>query len=159
MPNCVQNKAIYSILMTNCALYPSCCRYFDVLNAISIAFYTPNDMHAVFSADSSPTMRKMRPFTRFWRKLCVISVLLEIFLRLNAISFAFYTQNAMHAVFSLEACPTVCKIRPFTRFWWQTVRYIGPAGDISTFNRYFHRILHAEWYARRFQRRFKPNCV
>ena len=41
----------------------------------------------------------------------------------------------------------------------KTVRYIQPTGDISTFNRYFHRILHAEWYARSFQRRDKPNCA
>ena len=90
---------------------------FRRLNAISIAFYTPNAMHAVFSAESSPTVRKLRPFTRFWRKLCVISVLLEIFRRLNAISIAFYTPNAMHAGFSLETCPTVRKMRPYTRFW------------------------------------------
>ena len=63
----------------------------------------------------------------------------------------------MHAAFSMETCPTERKIRPFTRFWWQTVRYIGPAGDISTLKRYLHRILHAEWYARRFYRRIKPN--
>ena len=65
----------------------------------------------------------------------------------------------MHAVFSMETCPTVRKIRPFTRFWWQTVRYIGPAGDISTLERYLHRILQAQWYARRFYRRIKPNCT
>ena len=120
------------------------------LIAISIEFYTPNEMHASFLVETSPTVRKRRPYTRLWRKLCVISVLLEIFRRLNAISFAFYTPNAMHAVFSLETCPTERKIRPFTRFWWQTVRYIGPAGDISTYKRYFYCILHAECYPRRF---------
>ena len=41
----------------------------------------------------------------------------------------------------------------------KTVCYIGPAGDISTFKRYLHRILHAQWYARRFYRRIKPNCT
>ena len=41
----------------------------------------------------------------------------------------------------------------------KTVRYIGPVGDISPFNRYFHSILHAECYTRRFQRRDKPNCA
>ena len=101
----------------------------------------------------------MRQFIRFWRKLCVISVLWEIFRRLNAISIAFYTPNATHAVVSVETSPTVRKMRPCTRFWGQTVRYIGPAGDISTFKRYFHRILHAECYTRRFQRRDKPNCA
>ena len=92
-------------------------------------------------------------------KLSAISLLLEIFRRLNAISFAFYTLSAMHAIFSLESVPTVRKIRPFTRFWWQTVRYIGPAGDISTFKCYFHRILHAQWYARQFHRRNIKICT
>ena len=40
-------------------------------------------------------------------KLCVISVVLEIFRRLNAISIAFYTPNAMHAVSSVETSSTV----------------------------------------------------
>ena len=130
-----------------------------LLNAISIAFYTPNAMHANFSIESSPTVPKMRPFTRFWRKLCVISVLLEIFRRLNAISFASYTLSAMHVVFSLESGPTVRKIRPFTRFLWQTVRYIGPVGDISISKRCFHRILHAECYAGQFHLRNNQTCM
>ena len=90
---------------------------FRRLIAISIAFYTPNAMHAVFSVDTIPTVRNMRPYTRFWRKLTVISILLAIFRRLNAISIAFYAPNAMHAVFSVESSPTVPKMRPFTRFW------------------------------------------
>ena len=61
----------------------------------------------------------MRLYTRFWRKLCVISSLLEIFRRLIAISIAFYTPNAMHAVFSADSSPTVRKMRPYTRFWWK----------------------------------------
>ena len=90
---------------------------FRRLIAISIAFYTPNAMHASFIVETSPTVRKMRPFTRFWRKLCVISVLLETFQYLNAASIAFYTPNAMHAVFGVESSPSVWKIRTFTRFW------------------------------------------
>ena len=35
------------------------------LNAISIAFYTPIATHAAFSVDTIPTVRKVRPFTRF----------------------------------------------------------------------------------------------
>ena len=86
-------------------------------NAISIAFYAPNAIHAVFSVEASPTVRKMRPFTRFWRKLSVISLLLEVFRHLNAISIAFYAPNAIGAVFSVETSPTVRKLRPYTRFW------------------------------------------
>ena len=39
------------------------------------------------------------------------------------------------------------------------MRYIRPVGDISISKRCFHRILHAECYARRFKRRNKLNCV
>ena len=39
------------------------------------------------------------------------------------------------------------------------MRYIRPVRDISTFKLYFHCILHAECYTRRFQRRDKPNCA
>ena len=132
---------------------------FRRLNAISIAFHTPNDMHDNFSVETIQTVRKMRPFTRFWRKLCVVSVLLEIFVYLNAISIAFYTPSAMHAVFSVESSPTPRKMRPFTRFWRQTERYFAIVGDISTIKRYFHCISHAECYACRFYRRIKPNCA
>ena len=41
----------------------------------------------------------------------------------------------------------------------KTVGYISPVGDISAFKRYFHRILHAECYTRRFQRRDKNNSA
>ena len=132
---------------------------FRRLMAISIAFYTPNAMHASFSVETSPTVRKMRPYSRSCRKLCVISVLLGIFRRLIAISIAFYTPNAMHSSFIVETSPTVRKIRPCTRFWRQTVRYIGTARDISPFKRYFHCILHAECYTRRFQRRGNQTCM
>ena len=120
------------------------------LNAISIAFYTPNDMHAIFIFETSPTVRKMRPYIRIWRKVSVVSLLVQIFRRLNAISIAFHTPNDMHADFSVESSPTVRKMRPFTRFWRQTERYFAIVEDISTFKRYFHHILHAECYARCF---------
>ena len=114
-----------------------------------------------------------RPFKRRHKLTCVLNATIYTILRktvryirpvgicrrLNAISFAFYTPNAMHAAFSMETCPTERKLRPFTRFWWQTVRYIGPAGDISTLKRYLHRILHAEWYARQFHCRNIKICA
>ena len=86
-------------------------------NAISIAFYTPNALHASFIVETIIPVQKMRPFTWFWRKLCVTSILMEIFRRLNATSIAFYTPNAMYAAFSVLASPTVRKMRPYTRFW------------------------------------------
>ena len=75
---------------------------FRRLYAISIAVYTPNATYAVSSVETIPTVLKMRPFTPFRRKLSVISNLLQIFRRLNAISIALYTPNAMHASFIVE---------------------------------------------------------
>ena len=167
---------------------------FRRLNAASIAFNTPNAMHAVFSVETKPTVRKMRPYNRFWRNVCVIPLLLEIFRRLNATSIAFYTPNTMHASIIVETVIPMRKMRPITRFWWKlsvisllleiyrrlnaisiefytphkpncsqnatiysiltkTVRYIDSVGDISTFKRYFHCILYAERYASQFHRR------
>ena len=128
-------------------------KIFRRLKAISTAHYKPNATHSVFSVETIPTVRKMRPFTPFWRKLCVVSILLEIFRRLNATSIAFYTPNVTYAVSSVETIPTVRRMRPFKRFWRHTERYFAFVGDISTFKRYFHRILHAEYYARQFHRR------
>ena len=88
---------------------------FRRLNAISRAFYTPIATHAAFSVETIPTVRKVRPFTPFWRKLSVISILLGIFRRLNAISIAFDTPIATHAAFSVETIPTVRKVRTYTR--------------------------------------------
>ena len=90
---------------------------FARLNAISIALYMPNIMHAVFVVETSPSVRNMRTYTRHCRKGSVISLLLEIFRRLNAISIAFYTPIATHAAFSVETITSVRKVRPFTPLW------------------------------------------
>ena len=123
---------------------------FPRLIAIYIAHYTPNATYAVFSVETIRIVRKMRTFTPFWRKLSVVSLLLDIFRRLNSIFIAFYTLNAMHAVFSVESSPTVRKLRQFTRFCRQTEPCLAIVGDISTFTCYFHSILHSECYACRF---------
>ena len=134
-------------------LFHSCWRYWSDISTFTRYF------HHILLSESyvcqlhrrmKQTCAKNASICSILRKLSAISLVFDILRCLNAISIAFYTLNAMHAGFSLQTCPTVRKIRPFTRFWWQTVRYIQPIGDISTFNRYFHRILHAEWYARRF---------
>ena len=131
-------------------------RYFAIVGdispfkPISTAVYTAHATHAVFRVESSTTVRKVGPFPRFWRHTERYFALLEIFRRLNAISIALYMPNIMHAVFIVETSPTVRNMRSFTRFSQQTERYMHPVGDIPTFKRYFHRILHAECYARRF---------
>ena len=90
---------------------------FRSLDSIFIAFYSPNVVHAVYSAETSTVARKSHPFARFLRKLRVISLLLEISRRLNAIFARFYTTNAMHACSINEAGPTARKMQSFTRFW------------------------------------------
>ena len=59
-------------------------------------------MQDIFYFESGAAERKSYTFPRSWRKLSVISVLLEEFRRLNAILIAFYTPNVVHAVFSFE---------------------------------------------------------
>ena len=113
---CAKNASICSILRKLSAI-SLVLEIFRRLNAISIALYTPNDMHTVFGVERSRPVRKMRSFTQFWRKLTVISLLLEIFRRLNIIFIAFYTPIAMHAVFGVETSATVRQIWPFTPFW------------------------------------------
>ena len=108
----------------------------------------------------------MRPFTRFWRKLSVISLLLEIFRRLNAILIAFYTAIATYAVVSVETSLTVRKMRTYTRscrkrsvisvLFHSCWRYWS---DISTFTRYFHHILLSESYVCQLHRRMKQTCA
>ena len=90
---------------------------FRSLKAIFIAFYTPNVVQAVFSVETSTAARKSQPITRYWRKVFVISLLLEIFRRLNAIFAWFYATNAMHACLIVETGPTARKLQSFTRFW------------------------------------------
>ena len=123
---------------------------FRRLNSIFNAFYTPIATHAVFSVETSPTVRKMRTYTRSCRKRSVNSLLLEIFRRLHVISIAFYFPNAMYANCIVERSRPVRKMRQFTRFWRHTERYFAFVGDISPFKRYFHSILYADCYARRF---------
>ena len=132
---------------------------FRRLNAISIAFYTPIATHAAFSVDTIPTVRKVRPFTPFRRKLGVISILLEIFRRLYAISIAFYFPNAMYASCIVEWSRPARKMRQFTRLWRQTERYFAIVGDISTFIRYFHFSLHAECDVCQLHPRMKQTCA
>ena len=90
---------------------------FRSLNAILIAFYTPNVVHAVFSFETSTAARKSQPFTRFWRKVNTISLLLEIFRSLNAIFIAFCTPYVVHSVIIFETSRASRKSQTFTRFW------------------------------------------
>ena len=101
----------------NWELFRFCWRYFDVYTLFPLYFTRRMQYTPVFGVESSRPVRKMRSCTRFWKKLCVISLLLEIFRRLYCICNAFYTPIAARAVFSVDTSPAVRKMRPFTRFW------------------------------------------
>ena len=74
-------------------------------------------MHACFIYETSPTALNMQPFTRFWRKLNALSLLLEIFRSLNAIYITFYLPNVVHVVFSVETSTAARKSQLLTWFW------------------------------------------
>ena len=59
-------------------------------------------MHACFIVETGRTARIVQPFTRFWRKLSALSLLLEIFQSLNAIFITFYMPTVVHVVSSVE---------------------------------------------------------
>jgi hypothetical protein len=84
----------------------------------------------------------------------VISSLIEIFRRLNALSTPFYTPNVEHANFSVETVPVNPKTQSF-RFR-RKLCYFPPDWDISAFMRYFFSILHAERSAGQNQSRNNP---
>ena len=101
MHNCAQNATIYSILMTTL-------RYIDPVGDIStFKRYFHRILHAEcfarqFHCRNNQICEKCDHLLDSDDKLSVISLLLEIFRRLNAISIAFYTPNAIHAVFGFE---------------------------------------------------------
>ena len=87
------------------------------LNAIFIAFYTSNVVHAVFSFERSTTACKSQQFIRVWGKISVISFLLDIFRHLNAIFARFKWASPTHVCFNIQTSTTVPKMQRFTRFW------------------------------------------
>jgi hypothetical protein len=73
--------------------------------------------------------------------MTVISLLLEIFRRLNAVFTAFHTPNTTHATFSFETRPADRETPSFVDF----ERNFFPVGIISSFKRCFYCISHAEY--------------
>ena len=74
-------------------------------------------MHACFIDETSPTALNMQPFTRFWRKLSALSLLMEIFRSLIAIFITFYMPNVVYEVFSVETSIAARKSQLCTWFW------------------------------------------
>jgi hypothetical protein len=87
---------------------------------------------------------------------CVISIRIEIFRRLNALSTPFYTPNVLHADFCVETSAANRKTQSFK--FRRKHCYFVPDWDITSFKRSIHSILHAERIACRFQHRNNP-CI
>jgi hypothetical protein len=84
----------------------------------------------------------------------VISIRIEIFRSLKALSTPFYTPNVLHVDFSIETIPA-------NRIWQsfkfrRKLCYFVPDWDITAFKRSLHSILHAERIACGFQHRNNP---
>ena len=90
---------------------------FRRLNLHFIPFQTQNVVHTICSAEKRPAHRNQPTFTRFLRKLIVISVLYEILRRLNAHFTPFQTQNVVHTICSAETSPATRNSPTFTRFY------------------------------------------
>jgi hypothetical protein len=84
----------------------------------------------------------------------VISFRFEILRRLNALSSPFYTPNVVHVDFSVETIPVNRKTQSYK--FRRKLCYFDPDGDITSFKRSLHSILHAERSAHRLQRRNNP---
>jgi hypothetical protein len=87
-------------------------------------------------------------------KNSVISFLIQISRRLNALSTPFYTPNVAQTNFSVETIPANRKMGTFK--FLRKLGYFIPDSDISAFKRSFHSILHAERSANQFQCRNDP---
>ena len=103
-PSCAISVNIYTILQI-------ITRYFGTFWEISTfgsTFYsilTQNAMHTICSAETCPATRNSPTFTRFLQKIIVISLLLELFRRLNVHFTPFLTQNVVHSICSAETSP------------------------------------------------------
>ena len=93
----------------------------------------------------------MNAFNRFYRKLIVISLLFEIFRRLNVHFTPFKMQNVVHAICRAETSTAARNSQPFPRYGRKLIRYFGLARYyISSFKRTFYSILYADRSGRGF---------
>jgi uncharacterized pyridoxamine 5'-phosphate oxidase family protein len=84
----------------------------------------------------------------------VISLLIQIFRRLNVHFIPFYTQNVVHNALCVGTSSAARKLQSFVVF--DEKCYFVTDCDISTFKRSFYSILYAERRALRFMYRNKP---
>jgi hypothetical protein len=72
-------------------------------------------MHADFIIETSLATRRIQSFLDF-EENSLISLLIEIFRRLTALSTPFYAANAVHTDFSVETSPATRKTQSFLAF-------------------------------------------
>ena len=118
---------------------------------------TQNVVHTICSAETSTAARNSQPFPRYGQKLIVISVLFEIFRRLNLHFIPFQTQNVVHTICSAETSPAPRNSPTFTRFLRKLVVISVLYEILRRLNVHFCSILDAERSARGFQPRIKPS--
>ena len=116
-------------------------------------------MDAVSSLETGLAALNSRSLTRFYRKLIVISLLFEIFRRLNAHFSPFYTPIAVDAVFHLGDKPCGAKFASIYSILSKITRYFGTFWDFLTFKRTFYSILYADRNGSGFQLGNRPRCA
>ena len=109
----------------------------------------------VLQRQNKPTHTQIAIVRRFCPNLCVISLPIEIFRRLNAIFTALCVQNGVHAFSSVETSPDTSKSKSFVVLS-KFMRYSSPDRDISSLKRSFHCIMRADRSACALQRRNEP---
>ena len=70
----------------------------------------------VFQRQNKPRDSRIAFIRRFWRKLCVVSLLLKIFRRLKARFSPFYMQNVVNTISNIESNPETLKLQSFVDF-------------------------------------------
>jgi hypothetical protein len=86
-------------------------------------------------------------------EISVISIRIQMFRRLSAVSTLFYTPHVVHVDFSVENIPVNRKTQSFK--FLRNLCYFVPDWDNTAFKRAFHSILHAECSACRLESRNK----
>jgi hypothetical protein len=130
-------------------LFRSWLRYFVVLSLFPLHFTRQKQIMPNSALKQAQQLAKLNLSSISTKT--VISFLIEIFRRLNALPTPFCAPNAVHAGFIVETSPASRKIQSFLDF--DENCYFVPDWDISLFWRSFHSILHAKSSSSRIQRR------
>ena len=115
------------------------------------------ERHAhVFQRRNKPRHKQIAIIRRFCPNLCVISLPIEIFRRLNALFSTLFVQNVVFDCSAESKQAHTQANRNLSSILSKFMRYSSPDRDISSFKRSFHCIMRADRSARAFQRRYKP---